>query len=56
MNVLPLALLKLLALISSNGDWKAGLRAPPKDDRPQTEVRLSYASYPRMYSSSLPRT
>ncbi|CAE6493968.1 unnamed protein product [Rhizoctonia solani] len=22
---------------ASNGDWKAGLRAPPKDDRPQTE-------------------
>ncbi|QRV76575.1 DEAD/DEAH box helicase [Ceratobasidium sp. AG-Ba] len=22
---------------TANGDWKAGLRAPPKDDRPQTE-------------------
>ncbi|CAE6528537.1 unnamed protein product [Rhizoctonia solani] len=22
---------------ASNGDWKTGLRAPPKDDRPQTE-------------------
>ncbi|KAG8707858.1 DExD/H-box ATP-dependent RNA helicase dhh1 [Ceratobasidium sp. 395] len=22
---------------AANGDWKAGLRAPPKDDRPQTE-------------------